>query len=298
MKILITGVTGLLGKYLVEKCPINFDIHGIAKSVNDNVKNLNYHSHQLDLLNFNLLLKKLKEINPDVIIHTAGEGGVDLVQNQMELYRPLNVGVTEVIAQYCEDFQKKLVFVSSNAIYGGSESSYSDYSDCSPINDYGILKCEAEKTVKNLCSNYLIVRPIMMYGWPLPGKRINPVVNWINLMRDGKPIFVVNDVWTQPLAAWDCAEAIWKAILINMVGAVNISGDELISLYEFALLTGKIFNLNNDLIKQVNSAHFMQLAPRPSCTIFDLIRLKNELKIEPEGNIFGLEVLRNSEKPD
>jgi dTDP-4-dehydrorhamnose reductase len=298
MKILITGVTGLLGKYLAKNCPTKLEIHGIAKDGYGNLNLLNYQPHQLNLLNFKLLLKKLNDINPDVIIHTAGEGSVDIVQNRIDLYRPLNVGVTEVIAQYCKDFQKKLVFVSSNAIYGGSKSAYSDYSVCSPINDYGILKCEAEKIVKNLCSEYLIVRPIMMYGWPSPGKRINPVVNWINLMRDGKPIFVVNDIWTQPLAVWDCAEAIWKAIQMNMVGEVNISGDELISLYEFALLTGKIFNLNNDLIKQVNSTHFMQLAPRPSCTIFDLIRLKSELNIEPKGNRFGLEVLRNSEKTD
>jgi dTDP-4-dehydrorhamnose reductase len=247
-------------------------------------------------LNFKRLSETLAQISPDIIIHAAGEGSVDAVQNQIESYTELNVTVTKKLAQYCNKFNKKLIFISSNAVYGGSNSAYSENSDYSPINDYGILKVKGEKAVRNFCNNYLIVRPIMMYGWPSPGKRINLVANWIKLLRLEQSVSVVDDIFTQPLAAWDCAKAIWKSIQKDMVGELNVSGGDLISLYNLALLTGKVFDLNIDLIKSVKSAHFSQFAPRPKCTIFDLTRLKSELNIKPDRNVVGLIRLRDTEK--
>jgi dTDP-4-dehydrorhamnose reductase len=180
-------------------------------------------------------------------------------------------------------------------VFGGSEEVYSDYSETSPINDYGMLKAHAEKMVLSIDPNSIIIRPLLMYGWPNFNRRLNPVVKWINDLRLGINIRVVNDIFTQPLAVWDCATAIWKGIEIDASGPVNISGGESISLYNFALLTSEIFGLNSGLIQPVSSLYFQNLAPRPFKTSFDLNRLKTEFNFVPSKLRAGIEELKLTE---
>jgi dTDP-4-dehydrorhamnose reductase len=295
MKVLITGASGLLGKYLINSANFNNTIYAICNSSlpSKQLKEVNY--IQLNLLDEKELGKLLFELTPEIIIHTAGEGNVDIVQNSIVKYYELNVGVTKTIAHYAQNNSSKLVFISSNSVFGGSNELYADDSALNPINDYGKLKTIAERTIQTVNPKALIIRPILMYGWPNPNRRLNPTINWINQLRLGKNIKVVNDIYTQPLAVWDCASVIWKGIEIDAVGAVNVSGGKLISLYEFSLLTSKVFNLDSNLIEPVTSRFFQNLAPRPVKTGFDLQRLKNEFKITPDGPLIGLEKLKMTE---
>jgi len=134
-----------------------------------------------------------------------------------------------------------------------------------------------------------------MYGWPYPGGRSNPVVYWIEQIRAGISISVVDDVWTEPLAAWDCARAIWNGIERGSVGSVNVSGGVRVSLYELALLTATVFDLDSNLIHPISSKSLQNLAPRPMDTSFTLTRLKSDLGVQPVGLEMGLKVLRDSE---
>ena len=296
MKVILTGASGLLGKYLLDCVPHNYSICAISKSTFSNLHEQNFTYVQLDLLNSKSLHDYLNETKPDVIIHSAAEGSVDKIQNNMKLYYPLNVTLAVNLAKYCEEHSIKFIFISSNSVFGGLQSAYSDNSRPSPINDYGILKVEAEKLTLEANSDTLIIRPILMYGWPFPHRRANPVTTWISNLRSSKSFCVVNDVFTEPLAAWDCAKAIWKGLEIDAKGAVNISGGELFSLYDFAVLTSKVFNLDSKLISPVPSSYFPEIAPRPKKTSFDLRRLKNEFGLTPSIPIEGLGTLKQIEK--
>jgi dTDP-4-dehydrorhamnose reductase len=76
---------------------------------------------------------------------------------------------------------------------------------------------------------------------------------------------------------------------------VNVSGGESNSLYEFALKTAAVFDLDTSLVLAISSADLPQLAPRPINTEFDLIRLRNDLHVNPNSLQEGLEFLRASE---
>ena len=108
-------------------------------------------------------------------------------------------------------------------------------------------------------------------------------------------IVVVNDIWTQPLAAWDCARAIWKGLELNSKGTVNISGGTTLTLFELAQLTTKVFGLDEKLLKSAKSSDFENLAPRPMRTIFDLTRIKNEFNLKMSNPIEGLTELMRTE---
>jgi len=292
---MVTGITGLLGRYLLGTCDKSVEIHGISRggwpqSLSDKCQN-----HEVDLTDLNAVERILNQVKPDVIVHAAAEGRVDIVQANPDEYRPLNVLASENLAILAVRQGIQYVFISSNAVFGGDGSCYSDNAILDPVNQYGILKAEAEKAVLHSNPNALVIRPLLMYGWPMPEQRLNPVVGWVNHLRKGERISVVDDVWSEPLAAWDCARAIWRGLEVGASGPINVSGGMRMSLYEFARLTSSVFNLNSNLVFPISSESLPGVAPRPKDTTFDLVRLTTELGIEPDDPARGLLRLRETE---
>jgi dTDP-4-dehydrorhamnose reductase len=135
---------------------------------------------------------------------------------------------------------------------------------------------------------WAIVRPILMYGWPYPAERDNPVVWWVRSLENGRPINVVDNVFNKPLAAWSCAEAIWAVILQDRTGVYHVAGRDHVSLYQFALLTAKVFRLDSSLITPVPDSFFPEIAPRPRDTSFDTTKMETELGVRTIGVEEGL----------
>ena len=295
MRVLITGVTGLLGRYLCLTQRSRDEIHGLTRSARVPKLDGLCSIHQADVADFAVLDQLLEEIKPDVIIHCAAEGSVDSVEGRISDYRRLNVEVGVRLATYSAGKGIQFVLVSSNAVFGGSPRPYSDASPVDPINDYGRLKAEAEVAALLVYPATFIPRPILMYGWPLAGQRANPPVAWVARLRGDLEIRVVDDVWTEPLAAWDCAESIWSGIERGAAGTVNVSGGVRISLLEFAQMTAATFSLDSELVVGISSSDLEGLAPRPQETMFDLHRLKSELDMTPVGPLLGLARLRETE---
>ena len=172
----MTGVSGLLGRYLVLGRDPDTEIHGISRHSWPQDRLGTCQMHEVDVTSTRALTSVLDAIQPDVIVHAAAEGRVDAVEGNADAYRPLNVEVSRDLAQYSAAAGIQYVFISSNAVFGGAPTPYSDDSPFDPVNDYGRLKAEAEVAVSSVNGDALIVRPILMYGWPYPEHRLNPVV--------------------------------------------------------------------------------------------------------------------------
>ena len=288
-------MNGLLGRHLVQSRSQESEILGIIRSKDLIGSRVACETHALDLMQFSEVIQVLDTFAPEVIIHTAAEGRVDTVQKRIDEFSKLNVELPALLSKYAKDSGAQIVHLSSNAVFEGRAESYSDYSGPDPINDYGVLKAEAERSVIEQNPSALIVRPILMYGWPQPSGRQNPVTSWISNLREGKKIRVVDDVWTEPLAAWDCAEAIWCALDKEMSGPLNVSGGVKMSLFELAHTVASVFELDSSLIEPASSGDFPTLAPRPVSTSFDLKRLTEELHFHPFPPLEGLEKLKHDE---
>ena len=229
-----------------------------------------------------------KSTSPDVVIHTAAIGSVDFAERNREETRKVNVGGTSVIVELCQIFKSRLIYISSNAVFDGRTPFYSETATVNPINYYGQLKVEAEDVVRKSSIPWAIVRPILMYGWPYPGERDNPVVWWVRSLEDGKPIKVVDNVFNKPLPAWSCADVIWEVIRQYRTGIYHAAGRDHLSLYQFALQVAEVFNLDANLITPVPDAFFPEIAPRPRDTSFDTTKMETELGLKTIGVQDGL----------
>jgi dTDP-4-dehydrorhamnose reductase len=289
--VLVLGGTGLLGKALVESCPK--DVEVCATHLRDlPAEFLSSRLTRLDVTDREETLRVFEEVRPDAVVHLAGVGSVDFAEQNQCAAWGVNVGGTQHVIEACRRLGAKLIFVSSNAVFDGHCPPYDEKAVRRPVNYYGQLKVEAEDAVRSSGLHHAVVRAILMYGWHYSHARENPATMWIRLLREGKSVKVVNDRYWQPLYVEDCANLIWRILEKDKTGVFNISGPDRLSLFEFALHTAKVFDLDSTLIEPVPSDYFPTIAPRPEDTSFVVEKIRKELGIEPVGIAAGLERMK------
>jgi dTDP-4-dehydrorhamnose reductase len=288
-RILITGGTGLLGVALQRSAPLGLEGFSLYFPERPLPVPLPFALRAADVSDPAQMQAVFAWAKPDVVIHAAAIGSVDFAEQNRDATRKVNVGGTEVVVKLCQTFQSRLIYISSNAVFDGRTPLYSETAPVNPINYYGQLKVEAENLVQAGGIPWAIVRPILLYGWPYPGERDNPVVWWVNSLENRKPIKVVDNVWSKPLPAWSVAEVIWAIIQQNRTGIYHAAGRDHLSLYQFALLTAAVFGLDAGMITPVPDSYFPEIAPRPQDTSFDTTKMETELGLKTVAVREGLE---------
>jgi len=170
---------------------------------------------------------------------------------------------------------KKLIHLSTNAVYDGNNAPYNENSACKPVNYYGKTKLEADEFLLSFNDErVMVVRPITLYGKLVKGGRHNPVSLIINSIQKKQRIKLVNDVTVNILYVVDLIRAIEKLILIDFYGLINISGDEIFSRFSLGIKVAEILNNGLKLIEEVSSSEFKTVARRPLDTTFDNTLMK------------------------
>jgi len=288
MTIAITGSKGLLGKYLIKTQPHEVFEGVIVKNEH---KIIALTRKDLDVSNFSQVLEVFFKLQPDLIIHCAANGDVDDVEeNASEAVKTDLLGTIN-IKDYCGAVNCKLITLSSNAVYDGEKPPYAEISKRNPVNFYGKIKSLADDIIMKSSCDWLIIRPILMYGWS--DVRDNWVTRIIRDVKKGEKLKLVTDSYTQPTYAGDVAKAIWHLIKLDKwKETYNVASHRRISIYAFGLSVCDVFKLNRRLITQAVLSDFKSIAPRPLDTCFNTDKLK-ETGFECKGVIGGLTTMKN-----
>lgn len=269
MKILITGGSSLLGKYLSIVSPKNWEVESTYYT--NPVPGLSLYN--LDVCNQSQVAYVFNRAKPDIVIHCSAIGSVDFAETHFTETHMVNVIGTRNIIKACRDIDASLVYISTNAVFSGNNPPYSENSDCHPINRYGSIKKEAEQAVI-ASRNWIIIRPFLLYGWPYPGGRQNWMTTILNKLDKGESVNLVNNVFWQPTSVEDLALAIWKIILeSNQEEIYHVASDDRMTLYDFGLKVAQVFRGNIEGINPIGSDKIKGLAPRPKDTTFNLDKI-------------------------
>lgn len=267
--ILITGASGLLGKYLMETGPKLSNVYGtwFTNSYHD------ARMFQMDITNKSQIGYILDRVQPDVIIHCAAIGSVDYAETNFSEAHLVNVKGTKFIQKMAKDYGSLFVYISSNAVFAGDNPPYSETSERNPVNRYGSIKRETENLVMD-GDNWLIIRPFMLYGYPYPNGRSNPFMMFLARLLNKQPIKAVNDVWWQPTSAKDAARVIWRLIDLSPKNEIyNIAPPESMTMYDFAVKIAQRWGQPVELIEPVENDYFNLPASRPVDTSYDVSKL-------------------------
>ena len=291
---LVTGGTGLLGTALLETAPPGWDVVATFHS-RPPAEPWRGLFHQLDVRDAAAVRTLVAAVRPDVVIHTASVGSVEDAERRPEEVRAVNLGGTQAVGRACEEQGARLVFISSNAVFDGTRPPYAEGDPVLAVNRYGGIKIEAEAWIRERCRALAaIIRPILLYGWPLPGGRGNVVTRWLESLEERRPIEVDPRLWTMPLLAANAAAAVWAAAGHARTGIYHVAGADRLPLMEFARRVARVFHRDERLIQPASAAFVAQFAPRPLDTSFVTTKMVEELGVRPLGVTEGLALLQRA----
>lgn len=266
MKVLITGVAGLLGSrladYLISEGVEVIGIDNLSGGHIDNVHpNVNFYN--LDLQDKSLR-DIFKEHNPTYVYHFAAyaaEGLSPFIRTYN--YNNNLVSTANVVNECIRHNVTRLIFTSTMAVYGhGSGGIFDEKQVPNPIDPYGVAKYGCEMDIQIAGEqhglDWCIIRPHNVYGikqniWD---KYRNVLGIWMYQKLNNQPITIYGD-GTQTRAFSfidDSIKPLWKAA--TMPGAskeiINLGGIEEIT----------IKNASDVLLDIIGSADVVHLEKR------------------------------------
>ena len=259
-KILVTGGSGFLGGHIIKKGHLKYQID--ATYLSNAYSNDKAIYHSLDLTEENNLLDFLEFIRPDVIIHTAAIAKPDLCEENKEYTKKINIDTTGNIAVWSKKNNVRLIFTSTDMVFDGKGTNYSESDKPNPISFYGDAKYRSEKILAELNLNAVIVRVALIYGIGLFSHNCF-FENMINNIKIDQTITLFYDQYRTPILVDNLAEAILELCENNFKGIIHLGGKERISRFDFGIEACNMYGLSSENILKKSMFDTPQAASRP-----------------------------------
>lgn len=272
----------------------DFEIFAFSRGGNRIINQKGYTYYNIDLTQKKELLDRIKNIKPNIIIHTAAMTNVDACESQRKECDIINIEVVKTIAGICKEYDIHLIHISTDFIFDGEKDGfYTEEDEPNPISYYGLSKLRSEEVVLNAGIKYTILRTILVYGLVDYNDRSN-IVLWVkNSLESKKPIHAVTDQYRMPTYADDLAESCYLAIENDVTGIYNVSSNELMSVYDIALEVANVFGLDKNYISPIKTNELNLPAKRPPRTGFLLKKSISQLNLPSYSFKERLQVFRD-----
>lgn len=247
MKVLITGGSGQLGKSLRTVLEKKGTIC-VAPS----------HS-EMDITDQKAVDRVIKNVRPDVVIHTAAYTCVDLAETQKAECWNVNVSGTQNVASASARTGAYLISISTDYVFDGrSQSAYQPFDTKSPLSVYGRSKAEGEEIVLMANKKNVVLRTAWLFGQS-PDNFVQAI---LRAARKNSSIQVVSDQIGNPTYAYDLAELIAKLIKIQPSGIIHGTNAGVCSRAEYAREIIRLAGIDCS-VREVLSADYPSPAKRP-----------------------------------
>ena len=270
MKILILGGRGNRGTQLTKVFSTDFET-------------ISWDRDDLDVLDFPLLIDRISELGPEVIINTVAYNAVDKCEDKIEyeLAYKLNADLPGVLADLSHRLGAVLIHYSSDYVFNGTEDKkeFSENETPNPINKYGESKFAGEREILKQAEhglNFYLIRTSKLFGPRGASEVAKPSFFdiMIDLAESGKEITVVNEELSCFTYTPDLAEATKRLWEIEATFGIY----HLVNEGECTWLDGAkaLFNLKkmDVAIRAVRSENLLRAARRPKFSVLKNLKIK------------------------
>jgi nucleoside-diphosphate-sugar epimerase len=221
------------------------------------------------------------EIHTDVVIHLACHPNQAAFDNEGLKKAWSNTTVSNsVVNRWAIKQKARYVYISSSMVYGAFKDRIREDADLAPVNDYGKAKMFCELAVQEAAHDWIIIRPISVYG---PGDNPRRIISkWLAAARAGadihvdKPEAILDLTYVEDL----CAGIAAAATSTHSQQIYNMGGGQG---YNLAGLAEKIINITNSSSAVLYGEGLP--ANMPSRGILDLTKAYNDLNYEPSTDL-------------
>jgi dTDP-4-dehydrorhamnose reductase len=258
MKILITGISGLLGSELAKAFDGEHEVFGLTQ----NSGLPGFKVHHCDISDQKSTYELVSKVNPDLVIHSAALSNVDECErNPTAAYRANALG-TRNIAVACQRFDTVLMYISTDYVFSGKRfelEGYAEFDQTDPINSYAKSKLEGEWFVRHLLNRFYIIRTSWLFGTARP----NLITQTAECFKEKKQVKAAYDMISAPTSVEDLSQAIMKLTAEPLYGIYHITNTGFVSRSDIAVQIAELMKVPKELVIQVTRAQLKLAAERP-----------------------------------
>lgn len=253
MKILVLGITGLIGRYIFSVLYNSFDVIGTTRKKKVDLTDINLYQNKNILYNFDILKSsevknKIIDLRPDYIINCIGITKRKITDNDIDVIYTNSI-FPHKLSKLSELFNCKVIHFSTDCVFSGDKGFYDEESNTDALDLYGKTKALGEIKYKNS----LTIRSSFI-GLELYDK--TELLEWV-LSQNGKKINGYKKTMYSGVTTLFLAQFVKKILNLNFTfsGLYNLSPKVPISKYDLIELIIEEFQLNINLIKEERTVH-------------------------------------------
>ncbi len=269
MKILLTGAKGQLGSECKEVMKSDYEI-------------IDTDLEEFDITSWDNVILTISQLSPDIILNCAAFTNVDECETKRRESERINVEGPRNLAQGAARYEKLIVHISSDFVFGGRKrlpQPYFEDDPMSPLSFYGVTKMESETAVKQNTFNYILIRTGWLYG--IRGDNFIKRILALALQKDRESLRVVNDQFGSPTWSHRLAQQIKVLIDKGKEGVYHATSEGYCSRYEWVRYVLERMDIKIPVLPCA-SDEYPTPAKRPANSILENRQLKTEgLNIMP-----------------
>lgn len=216
---------------------------------------------------------------PRAVVLAFGISGTHACASRPLETRFLNVDRVTSIAKAAADHGVLPVVLSSDAVFNGTPTVWTENDKPDPICEYGRQKRDAEAAIATLGVPYLLLRLSRVVADHANCRDL--LYQWCASIADRKLILLPEDQSFRPIAAGDLGHIVVNLIDAQARGLFHVAGPEQVSspqLFDLLLTTLRNLEVNAaPKIERCRVADLPGLQLRPASTLLDIARLEREL---------------------
>lgn len=259
-KLLITGISGFLGRHFLNAPPKNWSCIGLYQQ--NPVFKSPFPTFALDLTDESAVSFFLDYHCPDAIIHLAALSNPNFCEKHPDLSASINVEVSARLANWCAQSGARFLFASTDLVFDGQHAPYDETYPIQPVNIYGRHKAEAEERIQVLYPQAGVARLPLMFGHP--GTKLGFMANWLAQLEKGQPIKAFTDEYRTAAAAYEVLAGLLLLLEKKVSGIWHLGGVERMSRFDFAQKMARTFGHPVHLIQASRQAEVNMAAKRPA----------------------------------
>ncbi|MFE7761397.1 SDR family oxidoreductase [Streptomyces sp. NPDC057438] len=227
MKLLIIGGSGFLGAELTRRAPAAGFTVAATYTTRPPDAAVGVGRYALDVRDPAQVAAVMDEVAPSVVIN-ASSGGADRAVTAVGAVRV----ATAAAGRGC-----RLVHVSSDAVFSGSQGRYDESSPPDPVTPYGAAKAEAETGVRLAAPHAVVARTSLIIGDGHPlSTHERHVHDLVAGTRDG---VLFTDVVRCPVHVADLAAALLELAAGEDGGMRHLAGPDALTRHELGVLIAR-----------------------------------------------------------
>ncbi len=266
MRAYVTGGTGFIGSNIIKvfaerhNATVHCPVHNFVPT-----QTPGFTTEKLDLCEATSVRASIANFNPDVIVHSMILNDFNAMYENRDLAWRSYVGTTKTLVDAANEIGAKIILVSTDWVFDGTQRGADEQTLPNPINYYGVLKMASEQVVTLVARRGAVARVSAVSGthWlrdSVPRTQDGGfgyfVTSVVDALEAGQSFGVWEssdiNMFASPSLASECAEVMWRIASHNDAsGVFHCCSCESAGRMQLAKIACEVFGLDEDLLESV-----------------------------------------------